>query len=219
VRAVIIFFAKTPAPGNVKTRLVPPLTPIEAAELHKAFVSDLVSRFETLAHYDLQLHTDQIEDAWPGLIVPRKLQISGSLGLKMFHALRVSLHSGYQRAAIIGTDAPTLPLAHVEALMQSNAQVAIGPAEDGGFWGISASETNPNMFSAVTWSEPDTLAQTVASIKASGLSVEIGPLWYDVDSPSDLERLLRGDDLPPATGRWTQHYRPTASSKATRRSG
>jgi rSAM/selenodomain-associated transferase 1 len=217
VRAVIIFFAKAPDPGSVKTRLVPPLTPIEAAELHDAFVEDLLTRIQKPARFDIELHTDVTTDAWKAFAVTRKLQISGSLGLKMLHSLAGALASGYQRAVIVGTDAPTLPLEHVECLVTAASDIALGPADDGGFWGIAASKTNPSMFDRVQWSRNTTLAETLAAIQAAKLSVEIGPTWFDIDEPADLERLLASPYLPPATVRWVRRYgRAIEARKAIR---
>jgi uncharacterized protein len=217
VRAVIIFFAKAPDPGKVKTRLVPPLTATEAAELHEAFVEDIVTRFQKLTRFDVELHTDVITDAWPAVNVTRKLQISGSLGLKMVHALTAALAAGYKRAAVIGTDSPTLPLTHVEKLIEGTSQVTLGPADDGGFWGISAYETKPIMLDGVRWSSSDTLAQTIGAIQSAGLSVGLGPSWFDVDEPADLERLLTSSSLPPATEHWAWRYGQSIEArKATR---
>src|SRR5689334_19422314 len=39
-----MIFAKAPIPGQVKTRLCPPLTPDEAATLHGSFVLDQLER-------------------------------------------------------------------------------------------------------------------------------------------------------------------------------
>ena len=42
-----VIFAKAPIPGEVKTRLCPPLTPDEAATLHGSFVLDMLERSKT----------------------------------------------------------------------------------------------------------------------------------------------------------------------------
>jgi uncharacterized protein len=208
VRAVIILFAKAPQPGMVKTRLVPPLTFVEAAELHRAFVDDLITRLQTLTEFDVELHTDVSTDAWTRSRVACKCQIPGGLELRMLHALSTALREGYERVAVVGTDAPTVPLDSVEALFRSPADTCLGPTDDGGFWAISACETKPNMFSGVTWSQGDTLTQTIAAIEDAGLSTELGPAWFDVDEPHDLERLLDAHDLPPSTRQWVQRYWP-----------
>ena len=42
--SALIIFAKAPIPGQVKTRLCPPLTPDEAASLHGSVVLDMLER-------------------------------------------------------------------------------------------------------------------------------------------------------------------------------
>src|SRR5213593_2704280 len=44
LRTAFVIFAKAPAPGQVKTRLCPPLTHDEAATLHGSFVLDTLER-------------------------------------------------------------------------------------------------------------------------------------------------------------------------------
>ena len=40
----VLLFSKPPVAGRVKTRLIDPLTAVQAAELHAAFLADLVER-------------------------------------------------------------------------------------------------------------------------------------------------------------------------------
>src|SRR6267143_1112135 len=42
--AALVIFAKAPIPGEVNTRLCPPLTPDEAATLHGSFILDMLER-------------------------------------------------------------------------------------------------------------------------------------------------------------------------------
>jgi rSAM/selenodomain-associated transferase 1 len=204
LRPVIILFSKAPVPGRVKTRLQPPLSAEQAASLHTAFVWDMITRLRSLSATQLELHTDIPTDAWAGAGVAQRIQITGGLELKMLHALQGALASGHPRAIIVGSDAPTLPVSHVVALLESRADVALGPTDDGGFYAISCSRTHPDMFQGVEWSCPSTLDQTVRAMKACGLTVEIGPHWFDIDEPEDLEQLVRSPDLPEHTRRWLE---------------
>ena len=202
VRPVIILFAKAPVPGRVKTRLVPPLTAAAAAELHSAFVLDVVERLQQLRDVaDLELHTDIPTDAWPLEGVPRRLQYEGDLGLKMFQALRDALQRGRSQALIVGSDAPTLPAAHIRALLDSSADVMLGPCDDGGYYAIACRRVDAAMFDGVPWSSPDSLDQTAAAARRCGLTVDFGPRWYDVDTPADLERLAGDAELPRRTAK------------------
>jgi rSAM/selenodomain-associated transferase 1 len=190
MRPVLIVFAKAPLPGGVKTRLVPPLTYEAAARLHIAFAAatlDLLQQLRGIA--DIELHTDIPTDAWADRGVPQRLQCEGDLGLKLFQALAGALMEGRPFAMIIGSDSPTLPLAHLRELMESDADVAVGPTDDGGFYAICCRKVDPSMFDGVEWSSPSTLRQTLQAAAKCGLSVKTGSWWYDIDTAADLDRL------------------------------
>jgi len=178
---LVILFAKAPVAGRVKTRLG--LEASRAARLHEAMVRDTLAMLRAL-DAELELHTDVATDAWAEFAVPRKLQAAGDLGARMLAALEAG-----RQVMIVGSDAPTLPLGHLEWLLASSADVALGPAEDGGYYAISCRRIHQRMFAGVEWSTRRTLEQTVAAAEACGLSVELGPVWFDVDSPEDLARL------------------------------
>ncbi len=162
----------------------------------------MIERLQSVTSASLELHTDIATDAWAGAGVTQRLQSEGGLQLKMLHALDQALRAGHPRAIIAGTDAPTLPLAHLDALIASNADVALGPTDDGGYYAVSCRRTDPAMFDNVAWSGPSTLSDTISAVQRCGLSVEIGPRWFDVDEPEDLERLSASPDLPPRTALW-----------------
>ncbi len=191
---VIIVFAKAPVPGRVKTRLVGSITPEQAAALHTAFVADTL---ENLAECgEVELHTDIPTDSWLEAAVPRAPQAAGDLGARMFHALRSALREGRPQAIVAGSDSPALPAGHIGLLLESNADVALGPTEDGGYYAIACRRVDPRMFDGVEWSGPRALAQTVEAAARCGLSVAIGEMWYDVDEPRDLDRLAGEARLP-----------------------
>ncbi len=208
-RPLIILFAKAPIAGRVKTRLCPPLTPDQAAALHSAFVMDtsnmLLTHLGVVA--DMELSTDVPTDAWPGVPVPRSVQVEGDLGARLFHELECALNCGREAVAVLGSDSPGLPATHVLALLKSRADVTLGPTPDGGFYGIACRAINSKMFAEVRWSTEDTLAGVIAGVSASGLTVETGPSWFDVDVEADLLRLLEMPDLPTNTATWARSYR------------
>lgn len=196
----MILFAKEPIPGRVKTRLAAAVGAGQAAELHRAFVADTIAKLIEFREFaDIELHTDAPTDAWSEPAVPRDLQAPGGLELKLLHALALAIHSGRPQAMILGSDSPTLPRGHIQRLLDSVADVALGPCEDGGYYAIACRRVHPDMFGGVAWSTPHVLEQTELAVRACGLSVEFGELWYDVDGPEDLARLKRETALPPHT--------------------
>jgi hypothetical protein len=181
----IILFARAPEPGKVKTRLIPALGPDGAMELHVRLVADALDRLA--AHGDLELHTDQPTAAWPSFTGPRRTQVPGSLGSKMFAALDGALRTR-RNVLLAGSDAPRIPSGHLHHLLDSPADVALGPTEDGGFYAISCRRVHPLMFEGVHWSSGKELLETVRACQALGMSTEVGRLWFDIDHPKDLER-------------------------------
>jgi rSAM/selenodomain-associated transferase 1 len=205
----MILFAKAPIPGRVKTRLATAIGAEPAAELYRAFVVDTISKlteFRDVA--DIELHTDTLTDAWSTAGVARDLQVAGGLELKLLHALAGALQTGRPQAMVLGSDSPTLPRGHIQRLLDSKADVALGPCEDGGYYAIACRRVRPEMFGGVEWSTPYVLEQTERAVRASGLSVERGDLWYDVDEPEDLARLMKDPALPPCTRQaWHSQHR------------
>ena len=47
--------------------------------------------------------------------------------------------------------------------------------------------------------EPGTMAEAMKAMEHCGLTVKIGPAWFDIDDPADLDRLRSEPDLPPYT--------------------
>jgi rSAM/selenodomain-associated transferase 1 len=201
-------FAKAPLPGHVKTRLL--LDHEIAVALHSALVRDTVER---LAAYDVELHVDRATDAWPELTVPRAVQAAGDLGAKMLAALDRSLSQGRERALVLGSDSPALPLSHIDSLLGARADVAFGPSEDGGFYAISCGRTHPAMFDDVPWSSPETLTATMRAVERCGLTVETGPSWFDLDEPASLNRLHGLAGLGRHTERWLRDRSDTGEPR------
>jgi len=205
----MILFAKAPLPGRVKTRLAAAIGAEPAAELYRAFVADTLAKlagFKDLA--DIELHTDTITDAWSDQGVTRDLQAAGGLELKLLHALVGAIEAGRPQAMILGSDSPTLPRGHIQRLLNSTADVALGPCEDGGYYAIACRRVHPELFAGVEWSTPHVLEQTERAARVAGLSVERGDLWYDVDGSEDLARLMQEPVLPPFTRQAVAHLRP-----------
>src|SRR5713226_136452 len=128
MRPAIVLFAKAPLSGQVKTRLTDRLGAKATLALHEAFVLDMLDKLLKLNGIaDIELHTDTETDVWRRPQVTCATQSAGDLGLKMLHALRTALARGCERVCIVGSDAPTLPVAHIEALLSGSADVALGP--------------------------------------------------------------------------------------------
>lgn len=205
-RPLIVLFAKAPVAGQVKTRLLPALSPDQAAGLHTAMVRDTLEMLRELQHIaDLEFHTDRPTEEWSEFSCPRRLQPDGGLGRRLWATMDRALGEGRSMVLILGSDSPGLPSSHVTGLLNSSADVKIGPTEDGGFFGIAAKRAVPEMFDGVRWSTSHTLSDTRTALERAGLSVEFGEGWFDVDEPGDLLGARSTQRLGRNTADWFNH--------------
>ena len=199
--AALIVFAKVPRPGKVKTRLTPVLTPSEAAQLYDSFLRDALRLYAGLAtHVRLFLAPPLPEEGvmdLPDTVTIREQEGEG-LGTRMRNAFRVTLDE-FDRAAIVGTDHPTLPLAFVRqafAGLEAPHSVCIGPSEDGGFYLLGMNAYYPQLFEGMSYSHGSVFTNTLARIGTTNARLTVLPRWYDVDTPATLGRLLSDLDDP-----------------------
>ena len=197
--------AKAPLAGEVKTRLVPPLTAPEAAELNVCFLRDMAANIatlsETTAASGLVVYTPAgAESAFDGVLpagFDLLVQRGASLGERLCNATGDLLQQGYGAVCLINSDSPTLPqsflLRAIELLARDGDRVVLGAAEDGGYYLIGLKHAHQHLFEGIAWSTPEVFAHTRQRAAEIDLAVELLPPWYDVDNAETLNRLC--DDL------------------------
>ena len=185
-------FSKEPQPGQVKTRLCPPLTFAEAAQVHHLSLQQTVATLAPLQ--PILFYSGNIsyfQDNFPG--VPLLPQSKGDLGERMAQALLAIHARGNDCALLVGSDAPDLPLELLiaaYAALEHKAVVTI-PAHDGGYVLIGERGHHPPLFQGVPWSTSGVLEKTRALCAAQQLPyTEIGS-WEDVDDAAALLRLVQ----------------------------
>jgi hypothetical protein len=194
----LIIFAKAPIPGEVKTRLCPPLDPDEAASLHGSLVLDAIERTKGLQGISLYVAgTPDLAHPFFKVLEGRYgarllLQRGLDLGARMQQAIRDAFDQGAHDVLLTGTDLPTLPRAHlVQALtLIKNHDVVLGPTTDGGYYLIGLRKMAPALFESLAWSTGAVLAETKKKIEAAGLSLGLLPECRDVDTLDDLKHFI-----------------------------
>jgi rSAM/selenodomain-associated transferase 1 len=186
--------AKAPLAGAVKTRLCPPLTNAQAAELAAAFLLDTWSAVVELAGVVPLLAYAGDAAALPPPLRKAELfeQPHGDLGARIEATARAGLARA-ARVVVIGSDLPGLTAAHLReaeaALHHSDA--AVGPSSDGGYYLIGLARVEPGLFDCLPWSAPNTLRATWERLVERGYApVRLSP-FDDVDDAGDLARLER----------------------------
>ncbi len=199
----LIIFAKAPLAGRVKTRLCPPLTPEEAALLYEAFIRDTLDIAVSDGSYGVTLAYTPGGSGhiFRGIIgeapVELKPQEGKDLGMRMHNSLADAIRAGAVKAALIGTDIPTITegLIRDAFRMLDGSDLVLGPAGDGGYYLVALKSAEKRLFTDMEWSTPRVLADTVARADALGLKVSLLPQRPDVDTPADIAALA-GWPLP-----------------------
>ncbi len=212
---LIIIFAKQPIPGKTKTRLTPLLTREEAAHLYHAFLLDKIASLAkvnadvAIAYYPAAGH-DYFAAIAPGFHLIE--QVGSNLRARLSDATLWGFDQGYSGVMVADGDSPTLPPDFLNEMFEllNEADVVIGPAEDGGYYGLAMNKPYIDLFN-ITFSTPNVAGDTAAIAEEMGLNLSwYENEWYDVDLPNDLTRLY--DDLE---GRVTPtaHYLSTLIEK------
>jgi uncharacterized protein len=186
----VFVIAKAPAVGRAKTRLVPPLTPAQAAELQRALLLDTLDACRAEVADVAILHADPAEAAEFELLAPgTPLVLQEGRGLEDALGRTFERHVRNGPVAIVSSDVPGLPpgsLAHTFAALDDGADVVLGPAVDGGYWLIAMSHFRPEPLQEIPWSTPAVLGVTLARCRDAGLRVELLETWRDLDTVVDL---------------------------------
>ncbi len=206
-------FVRSAVTGEVKTRLSPALSPENARDLYMAFVADISSRLAAAGYRPTIFLSGEattepalFDPKWP--VVP---QVEGPLGHRLAVAFEHLLKQSGDRAVIIGTDSPDLPIAYLKRAFQrlKHRDVVIGPAMDGGYYLIGLRAPAPAIFANIAWGTSKVFAQTLDAIEREGLSLALAGPWHDVDDADSLNffatleraRAMAGNPLLPQTSR------------------
>lgn len=190
----LIVFSRWPMPGKTKTRLIPELGPLRAAELQRRMTEQTVRTARAWATADRRDVEVRHEGGswrqmrrWLGPGVRYRRQNQDDLGRRMASAFRTAFGEGAQRVVLIGTDCPgvTAELLDEAASALSRHDLVLGPTHDGGYWLIGMKRPLP-VFDGVPWSSEAVLEHTLKLADRRGLSVCRLPKLSDIDTPDDL---------------------------------
>lgn len=214
-------FSKLPRAGEVKTRLVPPLSPADAAGLAEAMLADCVARSAACADFQSELcvHPPGAE-GWFRARFPEIGAVRAQSGRELGERLARHFDAAFAReplasAIVVGSDAPEVPLARLLEAHQrlaDGADAVFGPDRGGGYYLVGLRRPCGALFTEVSMSTPGMYARTLELARDRRLVLaELEP-GDDVDTGADLRRLLRaarrarGGELI-QTRRWLRAWR------------
>lgn len=201
-RTQLIVMAKAPVAGFAKTRLMPSLGAEGAARLAQRMLDQTMAqaRAAGLGEIELCCTPDTAHPAFAAQArrggVRLSTQGDGDLGARMQRAFVRGLASA-PRVIVIGTDAPALDAAYLQAASAalSSSDAVIGPAADGGYALIGLRRQGrewPRLFEHMPWSTVRVLALTRERLAAGGLRHSELPTLIDIDEVADLVHLPPG---------------------------
>jgi glycosyltransferase A (GT-A) superfamily protein (DUF2064 family) len=180
----LIVFAKEPVPGRVKTRLTPPYSPEEAAELAEAALRDTLEVvLDTPARPVLAL------EGSAGSWLPTGFEVRPQCEGGMAERLAFAFGACEGPALLIGMDTPQITASLLAPVLSADAwrdcDAWFGPAADGGFWALGLAEPDPELLRGVDMSTDTTGARQRQRLIDADLTVRDLPVLRDVDTPDD----------------------------------
>ena len=190
----LILFGRYPVPGQTKTRLIPDLGPIGAADLQRRLTEKSLAAI---------MNGDRLP--WPVTFChaggrPRQVrrwlgrysidfepQAGGTLGARMQSAIYRALNGTDDHVVLVGTDIPRLSAVHLHKAFDAlnRSDLVIGPSRDGGYWLIGM-RRKAAVFDHIEWGTTRVFSQTMASADRLGLSTALLPELNDIDTAADL---------------------------------
>ncbi|MDT8911295.1 DUF2064 domain-containing protein [Amycolatopsis sp. PS_44_ISF1] len=202
-RFCLLVVAKAPVPGFAKTRLCPPATPEQAAEIAAAALLDTLEAVSATPGAlpvvamtgDLGAATrgEEIGQALRGATVIAQRGWSFGERLANAHADTAAVHAGLP-VLQIGMDTPQvtpeLLAAAIEPVLAGTHDAVLGGAEDGGWWALGLRDPRRSeVLVDVPMSQDDTGELTRRALSAAGPEPGTLVVLSDVDTMADAERV------------------------------
>ncbi|WP_174824111.1 TIGR04282 family arsenosugar biosynthesis glycosyltransferase [Pseudonocardia hydrocarbonoxydans] len=196
----LVVLAKAPEPGRVKTRLCPPVTPGQAADLAAAALLDTLDAARAVPGATVLValtgdlgpaaRSGELAAALRGTVVVA--QRGDGLGERIAaaHADAAARAPGLPSLQV-GMDTPQLdgPLLAAAAARlhrEGGPDAVLGPASDGGWWALGLRDPrHAALVAGVPTSRADTGERTLHALRAGGLRVELLAELRDVDTAAD----------------------------------
>jgi glycosyltransferase A (GT-A) superfamily protein (DUF2064 family) len=222
VPVAVLVVAKAPVAGYAKTRLTPPLTPVQAARLAAAALLDTLDAVRACpVTHRVVAFTGDLDAAEFGGEIARSLadfEVIPQRG-PGFAVRLANAHADTARAGLpvlqIGMDTPQLGprvLTHAVRTLAAGADALLGPATDGGWWGLGLSDPRAaRLLAEVPMSTAATGDRTRGVLCAHGYRVGLLPAFTDVDHYADALRVAAG-----CSGRFAAEVAALGAARAAR---
>ena len=186
-------FARAPAVGRVKTRMMPQLTAQQACDLHCDLVLWTTRQLVACGLGDVELWSTgaavhplfkQCQELGVAAVCE---QTGADLGERMYGALCAGL-ARYDKVILVGSDCPGLNDAYLKRAVAGldTVPVVLGPATDGGYVLIGARQVDRALFHNIAWGTAQVYRQTTEALQRLDMDWLALDALQDVDRPEDL---------------------------------
>ncbi|BBD67201.1 hypothetical protein NIES4072_55060 [Nostoc commune NIES-4072] len=191
----LIIFTRYPEPGKTKTRLIPALGTVGAANLQREMTEHTIFQVQELQKaiaISVEVRftggDSQLMQDWLGLDLVYQSQGEGDLGSRMARSLFEAFESDATKVIIIGTDCPGVNAQILETAFEKlhSFDLVLGPAIDGGYYLIGLRQPIPELFVNIEWGTAQVFQKTVEIAEKLNLSYVNLLSLADVDRPEDL---------------------------------
>lgn len=196
---ILLVVAKAPVPGLAKTRLCPPASPAQAAEIAAAALLDTLDAVCAVpGAAPVVAMTGDLGAAARSAEIGRALrrvtviaQRGWDFGARLAnaHADAAAVHAGLP-VLQIGMDTPQVTPSSLAAaaapVVHGGQDAVLGPALDGGWWALGlADPRHAQVLAGVPMSRDDTGERTLRALTACGLRPRRTLELSDVDTMAD----------------------------------
>jgi uncharacterized protein len=206
--SALALMTKAPRAGEVKTRLVPPLTNEEAAQLNRCFLQDTAAAISVCSGLTrpgaggrtvqgIAVYTPVGAELDYADILPADFDLlpqrGKNFGERLYFAAEDLFKCGFDAVCLIDSDSPTIPAENftraLELLLLPGNHIVLGPCDDGGYYLIGLKQLHREIFEGIDWSTERVFEQTKRRATQIGVGVRELPRGFDVDDGPTLRRL------------------------------
>ncbi|MFC1891566.1 TIGR04283 family arsenosugar biosynthesis glycosyltransferase [Thermodesulfobacteriota bacterium] len=192
----LIIFTRYPVPGKTKTRLIPLIGSLGAADLQRRLTEKTLKtahQAASVSSIGIDIHFEGSSQKkmkqWLGSGLNYEYQRKGNIGDRMFQSFDDVFKKGCRKAVLIGTDIPGLEAEHLRKAFNAleRNDLVLGPSTDGGYWLIGLNRP-VDIFKGIDWSTSSVHKQTLSAAKDQGLKTQLIDTLTDIDTAEDLRR-------------------------------
>lgn len=193
----LLLFTRYPRPGEAKTRLIPALGVDGAAFVQRQMTEQVVAtarQFSAMPGRRLEICSTGADframGLWLGFDLKYFDQREGDLGQRLLRLIDDSFARGAASVIVIGSDCPALSVDYLEeaaTVLESRADLVLGPARDGGYYLIGMRKVVPSIFEDIPWGSEGVLVATLKAARKLDWQSELLLPLADIDRPEDLD--------------------------------